>query len=460
MAQSVPDISGVLSNLLGGIQAGAAAQDKRRGIQKAETLQRQILGEADILASGVGGKKEEAALIRLSALNPQVGNAMRQALERGDAQELAAANAEAEKGFKEATFLQNQKTFGGKRNALISLGRAEAAREGGDPSRILKLLDLPEEKLNTEIQRMLTMGQDIKVLTKPITLGPEQRLVSSTGGEIATGIGRAPTTPIAKINPKDFTPKSLQKFEETGKASDLRTVPEVEQRTNLAKNLELAGIDPKSVEGKKIIRESITKPGVKIDLNKGADFKIPIGFRPVKENGLTVGVEPVPGGPKDNLTGETAGKTQSLRGGLKAAENIEDLIFDKDGSLNNLNLFNAFFGTIGTDGRELATRYEVGIQAITRNETGAAMPPEEIENTRLRFQPSIFDSVKTARLKIQMFREFMSGTLKLLDPTGRFNAERFDIELTERGGTPTERTTFSERESAPAGTDQPIVVDF
>jgi len=42
MAQLVPDISGPLSNLLGGIQAGAALQDKRRASQN-------IQGEIDII---------------------------------------------------------------------------------------------------------------------------------------------------------------------------------------------------------------------------------------------------------------------------------------------------------------------------------------------------------------------------------------------------------------------------
>lgn len=434
MAQLVPDISRSLDRLFGGIAAGARGQAIRQGQEAQRFQQEQIRGQTDILTSGVGGKKEEAALLRLSSLNPQVGNAMRQALERGDQQELAAANAQAEKGFKEATFLQNQESFAGKRNALLSLGRAEAAREGGDPSRILKLLELPEEQLNTEIQRMLTMGVDLKTLTTRTVLGPEQRLVTASGQEVARGLGKRET------------------------------------RTALAKNLELAGIDPKSAEGKKIIKESIVKPGVKIDINKQQGFKVPNGFMLLDENDPTKGVTPIPGGPQDTIKGENAGKVQMLRTAQKAFSEIRGLVFKKDGSLDNTNLFTSnldipFTGRKGvplTEGATLRARFEFGIQAITRLETGAAMPDNELQNTRTRFQPSVTDSKEVVELKLDMYEDFINGTLKLVDPSGRLDAERFDAAVVERGGNPADfvPTESAQVDAAPAQPDQPIVVDF
>jgi len=214
MAQFVPDISGPLSNLLGGLQTRAGLEDKRQARQA-------VQGEIDILSSGVGGEEEEAALVRLSALNPKAGNAIRQALERGDVQELAAANEIAERGFKQALFLQNQKNFAAQKNALISLGQAEAAREGGDPTEILKLLDLPEEQLKTEIQRMLTMGADVKTLTERTKLAPGERLVTASGQEVARGFRKPGPSRVAPIKAEDFTPESLQKFNETGNFGEL-----------------------------------------------------------------------------------------------------------------------------------------------------------------------------------------------------------------------------------------------
>jgi len=236
---------------------------------------------------------------------------------------------------------------------------------------------------------------------QPFTLTPGQTRFDAEGNV------------IAQVRPKEPTP---------------------ETRTSLAKNLELAGIDPQSVEGRQIIKDAITKPGVKIDLNKGLDFKIPAGTRLVDRNDPTKGVEPIPGGPKDTLSGENAAKAQMLRTAIKASKGIRGLVCAKDGSLDRVNLFNANFATPGTKGRELRNKMEFGIQAITRGETGAAMPDSEVDNTRERFQPSLFDSVKTANLKLKMFDEFLRGNLKLIDPTGRFNTERFNDELTARGG--------------------------
>ncbi len=242
------------------------------------------------------------------------------------------------------------------------------------------------------------------------------------------------------------------------------TPAKVETRTTLAKNLELAGIAPDSIEGQKLIRESITKPGVKIDLNQGAGFKLPPGFKFRDPKNPSAGVEPIPGGPKDRVTGVDASKIAMLQT-AKAAFNgnpkgkteserqsVRDLVFDKDAKtgavtgLDRLNLLTANtglgipftdIGTPGipfTEGDLLRTKMEFGIQAITRNETGAAMPPAEVENTRIRFMPRLTDSVEIAEIKLNMFEDFLNGTVQLLDPTGRFNEARFDAELTRRSG--------------------------
>ncbi len=232
-----------------------------------------------------------------------------------------------------------------------------------------------------------------------------------------------------------------------------RVAPTPIQETTLVRNLQAAGIDPKSVEGIDIIKKSLTKPGVKIDLNEGLNFKIPLGFMLLDKNDPTKGVTPIPGGPKDNLSAENAAKAQMLRTALRAFKGDKDnrgarsFIFDKDGALDRTNLFNASFNTPFTEGRRLRNLMEFGIQAITRAETGAAMPPEEVENTRTRFMPTIGDTVEIATTKLAMFEEFLGGTLKLLDPSGRFLAERFDAELNLRvgGGRPTGETTSGDQ---------------
>ena len=151
----------------------------------------------------------------------------------------------------------------------------------------------------------------------------------------------------------------------------------------------------------------------------------------VDRNQPELGVKPIPGGPRDVLASESAGKTQMLRTAKNQITLIDGLMF-KDGAPNYNNIANASFNVPRTEGRKLRAAMEVGIQAITRMETGAAMPPSEVDNTRQRFQPSILDNPQTVNLKWQMFQEFLDGTLKLVDPTGRFDHERFDSELLMR----------------------------
>lgn len=432
--------------------------------QKERDLQQQV----ETISGGATPQQEQAALTRIAALNPQVANSIRQTLESGDKTALAAIQREAEEGFKQATLINKQKTFGGKKNALLSLARDKVTKNQ-DPTRTLKLLELNEEQLNLELQRMETIGADISTLAKTNVLSPGQAIIGRGGEVIAERAAavKPPVSPFAKIKPEEFTPESLQKFSESGRFTDLVPVEKPETRTTLAKNLELAGIDPKSAEGKKIIKESITKPGVKIDLNKGLDFKLPTGFMVDKRDGKIIGVKPIPGGPKDNLSGENAAKAQMLRTARKAAEGIDTFVFDKEGEIDRVNLFNAKFGTPGTQGRELRNKMEFGIQAITRSETGAAMPESEVDNTRERFMPSPFDSKETIQLKLDMFDEFITGTLKLIDPTGRFNSTRFNEELINRGGFPTELEPAAPAPAqaapapvAPGQTNQPVIVDF
>lgn len=472
----VPDVSGSLNILLKTFGTKQSRDKEERERKEKEAKKAGIDTAIETIGSeGSSQEKIQAALLELTAIDPRIGTGARQVLERGDKQELQAAKVEIEQGKQDAFLISKEKTHSGKLNVLSQLA-AKNALDGKDNSRIVELSQLPPELLDLELEKMQVTGSILdSAITESLKAAPEtfEQILgpggqpiaqrgSITGKEIASPRAGEPTdSPFGKVNPKDFTPASLEKFNKSGSFADLKPVAVEEQRTSLAKNLELAGIDPLSAEGKKIIKESIVKPGVKIDLNQGLDFKVPLGFKAVKdpETGKITGLEPVPGGPKDNLSGENAAKAQMLRTAQKAAEGIRKFVFDKEGEVNTGTLFAAAFNIPGTDGRELRNKMEFGIQAITRSETGAAMPAEEVDNTRERFMPSMLDSKRTIELKLQMFDEFLSGTLKLIDPTGRFNADRFNKELKGRGGVATDL-----REEAavtePGQTEQPISVDF
>ena len=61
--------------------------------------------------------------------------------------------------------------------------------------------------------------------------------------------------------------------------------------------------------------------------------------------------------------------------------------------------------------------FETGMQAITRTETGAAMPPEEVDNTKKRFMPNWVDSKETRKQKIKAYRYFLDNSATALSKT-------------------------------------------
>lgn len=424
-ASLVPNISGLLNPLTESFQARG---EKQQEFQKQQDLQREIdiltggsqlpLRTSGRTGGGVGGfpvsrarltpEQEAAALFRISQLGgTEKVNSIRQILERRDEQELAATQKETEQATRDAIFLKGIKDPLSRKREITKIFERQVA-DKVDPTTTLALSNLPPEEQDLMIESQIVQATDFNTLLSNARQEQFTLVRDEQGGIVG------------------------QRSSLTGKVIADPRAPEPATKTSLIRNLEAIGIDPLSAEGRDIVKKSLTKPGVRINLSEGLDFKIPPGFMLLDKNDPTKGVTPIPGGPKDSLSGETAAKTQMLRTARKAAVDIEGLIFEEDGSLNRGNLFNAQFNTPFTEGRKLRNKMEFGIQAITRLETGAAMPAEEVENTRTRFMPTIGDTVEIANLKINMFDEFTRGTLKLLDPSGRFDSERFNEELQRR----------------------------
>jgi len=193
---------------------------------------------------------------------------------------------------------------------------------------------------------------------------------------------------------------------------------------------------------------------------KELPYKIPNGFMLKDQNDPSQGVVPIPGSGKDASPPEQAGKTQMLRTAKNALSSVEGLLFNDDGTINDLNVVNASTNTPYTSGRRMRAYMEQGIQAITRAETGAAMPATEIENTRIRFQPSPLDDEATKIAKYDMFKEFVSGSLSLIDPSGRFQEDRFNRELKSRGGNPTPESEIKKEQKKEDSNDINSLIDM
>lgn len=399
------------------------------------------------------------SLARLQTLDP-TGNSAKFALgliANRNAQDLSAAKAKMDEVFKETTNLLRIKDPVAQERQIIQTIRERTNRGIASPA-LQKILELPLERRVVGLEQRKVIATDVKTLAtneqkeldrEQKELDREQiRLDRESKERIAVAKLAAQPGQETFTEVKDAQGNIIgQRSSLTGKVvTDPRT-PKPATKTSLIQNLEAIGIDPLSAEGKDIVKKSLTKPGVKINLNEGLDFKIPPGFILLDKSDPAKGITPIPGGPKDNLTSENAAKTQMLQTAQKAFKGTRSLIFDKKGGLDRINLFNAQFNTPFTDGRKLRNKMEFGIQAITRLETGAAMPENEVENTRTRFMPTIGDTVEIANTKLQMFEDFLGGTLKLIDPSGRFNAERFDSEFKNRlsgvpGGQPRPKFTI------------------
>lgn len=393
--------------------------------------------------------QKQAALVRMSALNPKATAEIRATLERGDKVAEAQLKKEVAEGVRLATLVGSKTSFEGKRKELMNIAKLKAAN-GQDFTRALELANMAPEKLDLALRSMKILGADTETLLKPTTEIQQLRNIEGktigqqtvetdpiTGQERVTKVEASPLvtkpgTEAAKIN-ADLAAGNITPEQATQQRKNLAD----KQKTSLIKSVEAIGIDVTTPEGKKIVLTALNKPRIVIKENEGL-FKLPLGFMLADPNDPTKGVVPIPGGPKDNLTGETAGKAQMLLTAKKAAKGLPNFVFvlDKNGKptdeIDRTNLINAQFNTPGTRGREMRSKMEFGIQAITRIETGAAMPQEELQNTRTRFMPTVFDSPQIVKLKLEMFNDFIGGTLKLLDPTGRFNAERFQAELETR----------------------------
>jgi len=370
------------------------------------------------------------SLGRLQALDPtgEAADFGFKMLELNNTRILAAEKRSTERNVRESFSLLKIKDPEAQARA-IQQTIADRAKDGLPSPALERILALPLERREVGLQRRKIMNTDFKLLMESQEKELERQ--SKEGIEAAKLAAKPVQETFTDV--LDTAGNIIgQKSSLTGRiVADPRT-PKPATKTSLEKNLDAAGItDPE--ERKKIIVESITKPGTQININEGLKgIKLPKDFMFDKdETGKTIGIKPIPGGKADRLGAGDAAKVQMLRTAQKAAKGIRELIFkkfDKKGAgteLNSTNLFNAQFNTPFTDGRKLRNKMEFGIQGITRGETGAAMPPAEVDNTRTRFTPNIFDTPEIARLKLEMFDDFLSGTLQLIDPSGRFNEDRF-----------------------------------
>jgi len=126
---------------------------------------------------------------RITQINPQFGQAVSGALQRGDPQELATIRTEAEKGGALATELNALPDFASKQRKLADEG-AKMIAAGGDVNRIIELQNKSPAELDLELQRMELVSNDV------------QRSIPKQTGIFSTPTKQKAFANIAATNPQ------------------------------------------------------------------------------------------------------------------------------------------------------------------------------------------------------------------------------------------------------------------
>lgn len=120
----------------------------------------------------------------------------------------------------------------------------------------------------------------------------------------------------------------------------------------------------------------------------------------------------------------TAGALQSAKQGLADVLDArrtlfsgvgEDGAFTDETDLNRADVATGAFGVPGSQGRaaEISTRR--AIEVILRARSGAAVPPDEVDNYMTLYGVSLFDDVDTAKRKSVALEEFFKQTMDLMN---------------------------------------------
>jgi len=206
-------------------------------------------------------------------------------------------------------------------------------------------------------------------------------------------------------------------------------MPSPTKPTTLFQNLKTAGVDFNTPEGQKIMLDAVMKPNTQINMGQKAipvtdlmKMRLPDGTRPpvgiTYEQAQKMGVTL-----KKDVGGDVASKLAMLDTARAEMPNMEQMMFGKDGINRDLikqawgiGVAEPVAGLVSPEAGKLFAGFEYGIQAITRAETGAAMPASEIDNTRKRFMPKPWDSDDVVNQKWNAYKLFINNAKKYLDP--------------------------------------------
>jgi hypothetical protein len=192
-ASLAPDPTEALRMLIGGFAARQQRQDRQvekdAGAQKQADIQMalQNLFQGRQERQGQEPTQEDVAeetgrLSTLAALNPTLAKTMSELLKSGDEQQMEAVGREVENGVRLAKQLKDAPDFVSRKKVLSEIGRQYSV-EDKPLDRIVHLSNMTEGQLDTEIDRMMLAGQEVKDLLAPVksTFGQPIRALGPDG---------------------------------------------------------------------------------------------------------------------------------------------------------------------------------------------------------------------------------------------------------------------------------------
>ena len=178
----VPDLTQSL-NLALGISRDVRAQEDAALKQAQIDEQMQALLPDPTADPAAKRATEEAALLRLGAIAPEIARVAQDTIAAGDLAAQDALRFESEKGVRNSALILQQPDFASKQRAIGVLAQEAAAR--GEPlDKFIEWQNMTEDELGLEMQRIQIAAQDIKTILNP-ALGPEQFTpIYNAAGEI------------------------------------------------------------------------------------------------------------------------------------------------------------------------------------------------------------------------------------------------------------------------------------
>ena len=228
----------------------------------------------------------------------------------------------------------------------------------------------------------------------------------------------------------DYEARALGRYSEymTNQALRNLTDKDLQSRTSLFKALVGAGLPPKQIiDLLPLAGEEKGKPKdqakqVFVD-SKGNEHAGKISWtsdgqlRYLKRNGSPAPDDWIPrAAPSASVTitqgGVKMGEMQQVnlaRSSLRNIVKVKDFFFDDTGKVKSgvLDILWAQYGVPGTEGRKIKAMMTNALGDALRLESGAAIPPEELENMMSRYYPQLGDDDATILYKLNEFERRM-----------------------------------------------------